>query len=165
MFNDLNRKIADRFQVTGRFLTEIGNEKDVADLLDSIIRRDARAFGKFVDRLTFPPDVDFTPLGKCWWLSELVEEFVSEWRPRQYKAIRLALSEKENFLRLQCIFRNPRGGTTTKKDNLGNDREIIENNDELLRCLESEGLVEEITIYENVNSVIFGFGPPQKLCF
>lgn len=165
MLDDLNRSIAIRLQAAGRFFTEIGNEKDVANLLDCVIGHDAAAFHKFVDRLILPPEIDLTPIGKCWWLSELVEKVIANPRSTQCWATRLNLSKQEAILRFQCIRTCPAGGRTIKKDGLGNDREVIEYNDKLLKCLQSNGLVEEITVYENENSAIWWFDPPQRLCF
>lgn len=163
MPNDLSRELAARFQVVGRFFTEIGNEADAERLLDCMVGNDAKTFGQFLDRLVLPGDFDIPRLGKCIWLSELIEVAVVELAPREYSATRLDLTRQEKLLRTRCIRANPRSGRVVKKDAFGFEREIIENQG-LLECMEKNGLVERVTIYEKVNSIILTFGVPQAIC-
>jgi hypothetical protein len=148
----------------GRLFTEIGNEEDVKKLLDAMVGNDVKAFKQFVDRLIMPDDLEFPMLGKCFWLSETIDQVVAESRAKNYKAIRLELSKEEELSRNQCIFENSSVGRIVKRDAFGFDREIIEDRN-LLECMERHGLIEEVTIYENVNSIFQNTEAPRRLCF
>ena len=69
-FGDFSEEIADRFRALSEVFEQLGRPEAAAELLETLIDGDSKAFGRLTDSLTLPV------LNKCFWLRELIEHVI-----------------------------------------------------------------------------------------
>jgi hypothetical protein len=70
---DLHRDLADRFSALSRLFAEFGSPKGARRLVDTLVSGDAAAFNQLLDPLDLPT---IPPLGKCFWVREIIDRVV-----------------------------------------------------------------------------------------
>lgn len=162
---ELAPALAERFAALSKFFGSIANPEDAGFVLETMVAQDHEAFSKLVDRLPLPePPPEWPKLGKCIWLSEIVEQTLKN--PEDLQVLKgWALREeltREERLQLYLVSRTCDRALDPLTTTVNPDGRHIVSEGFCLEALKAAGLVEEVQW--KVEAVVKIPGKPIRVC-
>jgi hypothetical protein len=100
--DSLYQDLAGRFRALSVLFSQLGSQDAVQQLLESLISGDADAFARLIEPVEIP---NIPPLGKCFWLREIVERVAVTPTLVEVCRLRQDLTPAERWLFIQIARR------------------------------------------------------------
>ena len=160
--DDLYQDLADRFRALSQLFGQLGSPESAQELVSSLISEDAVAFNRLVDSVDYP----MPPIGKCFWLKEIIESTIGGPNGTVEECwLRDDLTSQERGLYLEIAWRHNILVVWEERPKLSlEDRRIVIPPGPFLDELKANGLVtcESRIAYSPIHGA---FGKPQRQCF
>jgi hypothetical protein len=159
----LHRDLAERFNALSQLFAEFGSPKGARQLVDTLVSGDAAAFNRLIDPLDIPT---IPPLGKCFWVREIIDRVVVTTTLVEVCTLRENLSGAELALYLSIARRHgaliPLTAAEEAITALGDGEGIPPG--PFLDELKANGLVTCTTTVKKDVSTKLAFGKPERVC-
>jgi hypothetical protein len=159
----LHGDLAGRFSALSQLFAEFGSPKGARQLIDTLVSGDAAAFNKLIDPLDIP---DIPPLGKCFWVREIIDRVVVTSTLVEVCTLRDDLTGAELVLYLSIARRHGALIPLTEAEDaiaaLGDGEGIPPG--PFLDELKTNGLVTCTTRVKHDVSTKLALGKPERVC-
>jgi hypothetical protein len=159
----LYRDLAERFNALSQLFAEFGSPKGARQLVDTLVSGDAAAFNRLIDPLDIPT---IPPLGKCFWVREIIDRVVVTQTLVEVCTLREGLSGAELALYLSIARRHGALIPLTTAEEaitaLGDGEGIPPG--PFLDELKANGLVTCTTKVKKDVSTKLALGKPERVC-
>lgn len=159
----LYRDLGDRFSALSQLFAEFGSPKGARRLVDTLVSGDAAAFNRLIDPLDVPT---IPPLGKCFWVREIIDRVVVTTTLVEVCTLREDLSGGELALYISIARRHgaliPLTAAEEAITALGDGEGIPPG--PFLDELKANGLVTCTTKVKRDVSTKLALGKPERVC-